>query len=250
MGLKPQLLYCAGGTAACKAAAERLSRSGVARIDHPAPEIDTLLLDVPSFSASGELRCGGRIEELLQRLPERILVIGGNLNHPALDGYKKLDLLRQEAYLAENAALTADCALRIAGQELDIAFSEAKAVIIGWGRIAKCLAPMLRDLGAQVTVAARKESDRAMARSLRLRAAAVEELAALAQETDLLINTAPAPILNQRQLGSWHAVKLDLASQKGLDSEDVLWARGLPGKMVSASSGALIARTILEVDAP
>ena len=188
--------------------------------------------------------------ELLQRLPERILVIGGNLNHPALDGYRKLDLLRQEAYLAENAALTADCALRIAGQELDIAFSEAKAVIIGWGRIAKCLAPMLRDLGAQVTVAARKESDRAMARSLRLRAAAVEELPALAQETDLLINTAPAPILAEQQLDSWHAMKLDLASQKGLDCEDVLWARGLPGKMVSASSGALIARTILEVDAP
>jgi hypothetical protein len=39
-------------------------------------------------------------------------------------------------------------------------------------------------------------------------------------------------------------LKIDLASQIGIEGDDVLWARGLPGKDAPESAGWLIARTI------
>ena len=40
---------------------------------------------------------------------------------------------------------------------------------------------------------------------------------------------------------------MDLASKKGIAGNDVIWARGLPGIHAPEESGALIARTILDL---
>lgn len=245
--MKPILFYSAGSTAACRFAGEFLARAGVPLIDHPAPEITHLLLDVPSFGPDGRLRGGGDIGQLLRMLPAGVCVIGGNLTHPALEGYETLDLLGLENYVADNAALTAECALRQAAEHLDAALSDTPAVIIGWGRIGKCLARLLLALGCDVTVVARKERDRAMLRALGCSAAAVEELPRLAKRTGLLFNTAPELILDEAQMEAWQScLAIDLASQKGLAGKNVLWARGLPGVVVPRSSGKLIAETILQ----
>lgn len=245
--MKPILFYSAGSTAACRFAGEHLARVGVPMIDHPAPEITHLLLDVPSFGPDGRLRGGGDIVQLLRMLPAEICVIGGNLSHPALEGYKTLDLLRIDDYVARNAALTAECALRRAAEHLDAALSDTPAVVIGWGRIGKCLAKLLRAVECDVTVAARKERDRAMLRALGYSAISIEALPQLASRAGLLFNTAPEPILDEGQMESWsRCLSIDLASQKGLAGKDVLWARGLPGVMVPRSSGKLIAETILQ----
>lgn len=244
--MKSTLFYIAGGTAACRFAGAYLARAGAALIDHPAPEITHLLLDVPSFGPDGRLRGGEAPEPLLRMLPDDIQVIGGNLSHPALEGYDKLDLLRLDSYVARNAALTAECALRRAMERLDAALADVPTVIIGWGRIGKCLAKMLLALGCDVTVAARKPSDRAMLQALGYSAAAIEDLPRLAGRTGLLFNTAPEPILDERQMEAFRGcLSIDLASQRGLAGEQVLWARGLPGILVPRSSGKLIAETIL-----
>lgn len=244
--MKPILFYSAGSTAACRFAGEYLAQAGVPLIDHPAPEITHLLLDVPSFGPDGRLRGGEEIEPLLRMLPQTLCVVGGNLNHPALDGYETLDLLQAEDYVARNAALTAECALRRAAEYLDTALSDTPTVIIGWGRIGKILAKTLLSFGCDVTVAARKERDRAMLRALGYSAAAIEDLPRLADRTGLLFNTAPEPILNEQQMNAFRScLAVDLASQRGLAGEQVLWARGLPGVVVPRSSGKLIAETIL-----
>ena len=119
-------------------------------------------------------------------------------------------------------------------------------MILGWGRIGKCLAKLLSALGTDVTIVARKEKDRAMIRALGYQAASVEDLNRLAPGKRLLFNTVPAPILGQEESAAWReCVKIDLASQRGLDGPDVIWSRGLPGVRTPVSSGALIARTIL-----
>lgn len=233
------LFYPAGGTPACRYAAEALAAEGAAVIDHPAPEITHLLLDAPSLTPAGELRGGGSLEELLRRLPEDVTVVGGGLNHPALAGRQTIDLLEREDYLCANAALTASCALRLAAEGLDTVLADTPTVIIGWGRIAQCLARMLTGLGAPVTIAARRERDRAMAAALGYGAA---ELGTL-PEAELLINTAPGP-LALSPAPRRDCRKLDLASRRGLEGEDVLWARGLPGRIVPRSSGALMAQVI------
>lgn len=242
------LIYPAGSTKACLYASQALALAGVPVTDHPTPEVTHLLLDVPSFSPEGSLRGGGELEPLLRMLPPGITIAGGNLNHPSLTGYQALDLLTDPMYLAKNAAITADCALRVAGAELDTVFTDSPALVIGWGRIGKCLARLLRGLGAEVTVAARKESDRAMLAALGYSSIDIGEIPALLPRYRLLFNTAPEKVLSGKQLtGCRHCVKIDLASKPGLEGSDVITARGLPGRYTPESSGKLIAETILRL---
>jgi dipicolinate synthase subunit A len=166
-------------------------------------------------------------------------VVGGNLNHPALERYQCVDLMQDAFYVAENANITAHCAVKLALSKLPITLEDQKVLVVGWGRIGKCLAQLLRNLGAEVAVQARKESDLAI-------------LAALGylprQKIDgyrVIFNTVPAPIIGETEceLCRSDCLKIDLASDQGIAGEDVLWARGLPGKDAPESSGRLIALT-------
>lgn len=236
--MNPILIYPVVSTEASAYALRILHKEGIRLIDHPAPEITHLMLDVPSFSNDGSLRRGGSLEAILERIPQNAAVIGGNLSHPALKGRETIDLLQNEAYLAKNAAITAHCALQVAAPMLKATFRDTPTLILGWGRIGKCLAAMLKALGTPVTVAARRESDRAMLNALGYET--VDD-SHLPQPVGLVFNTVPG----QHFEITPGCVQIDLASQKSLTGADVVWARGLPGKYAPESSGRLIAETIL-----
>lgn len=240
------LVYPVGNTEACRYASVFLKQAGVGLVDHPAPEVTHLLLDVPSFGADGRLRGGGELKRILEMLPSDIVVVGGNLMHPALEGYQVIDLLKDAQYLAVNAAITADCALQVAAPLLTTTFADSPALIIGWGRIGKCLGQLLRAVGADVTIAARKETDRAMIRALGFAAVDTGGISDLLSKYRLLFNTVPELILHKGELrGCRNCVKIDLASKPGINGDDVVWARGLPGIHAPESSGRLIAETFL-----
>ena len=244
--MKRILLYPIGTTDACRIACDDLTRHNIPLIDHPAPEVTHLLLDIPSFDASGDLRGGGSVHSILQMLPKDTTLIGGNLAPTIPNTYKTFDLLQDQDYLAVNAAITAVCALKIAAPLLKTTFADTPTLIIGWGRIGKCLGQLLRGMGAPVTIAARNPADRAMSQALGFRAAAIEDIPAALPSCKLLFNTAPELILTSRQLSPFPAcIKIDLASKPGILGEDVIIARGLPGIHAPESSGHLIAKTIL-----
>lgn len=243
------LLYLPDTGQAMAYAATALKERGILLADAPGPEVTHLLLPAPAFREDGTLKDGTELAHLLAQLPEKLTVMGGKLNHPALLDRKTVDLLEDPEYLAKNAAITADCALRVAGSQLPVVFQGCPVLIIGWGRIGKCLAELLQDLGADVTVAARKESDRAMLRALGFRAEAAPGQSVSLQRHRLLFNTAPAPVLSA-DAGSQcrrDCVKIDLASRLGLEGDGVIWARGLPGKLAPESSGLLIAETVIRL---
>lgn len=238
------LIYPAGVTKACTCAAEMLRRRGLSMTDHPTPEITHLLLDIPAFHSDGRLKDGSDPERLLSMLPQNITVAGGNLQHPALKTYRTLDFLQDDAYLAENAFITADCALKIAAPLIRATFADTPTLILGWGRIGKCLARLLKGLHCPVTVAARKKSDRALLHALGYEAVEIGELPVSLSQFQLLFNTIPAPILDTSDLpSSGSCVKIELASVNGIQSEDTIIARGLPGRYAPESSGRLIADT-------
>jgi dipicolinate synthase subunit A len=65
----------------------------------------------------------------------------------------------------------------------------------------------------------------------------------------VIFNTVPAPVLSS-QLQAFcrpECLKIDLASQQGIQGEDVVIARGLPGKEAPESSGRLIAEMVLKL---
>lgn len=240
-----RLIFCAGSTRASRFAATYLMEKGFSITTQPSPEASCLLLDVPSFGPEGQLRGGGTVEALLPRLAPDVVIFGGNLDHPALKNYRTADLLRDSSYLAENAYITAECALDVALPYLLVTLRRCPTLVIGWGRIGKCLGQLLKAIGAEVTIAARKETDRAMLRALGFRALDPQALAGDLRHYRLIFNTAPAMVLNAEKAAFCHpdCVKIELASAPGIEDDDVILARGLPGVHMPESSGKLIAET-------
>ena len=232
-----------------RAAAEALKRKGYGVVSHPCESVTHLLLPAPSFDDKGNLKGGGDLENVLTALPKNITIIGGNLPKDRLCGRKAIDLLKDPTYLADNAAITAYCAVRLAMMELPVMLRGCQVLIIGWGRIGRCLAALLWALEADVTVAARKETDRAMAHALGYHAEDPSTLGHNLNGFRLIFNTAPALVLSEEQVLHCrdNCLKIDLASTLGIAGKHVIWARGLPGKDAPESSGKLIAKTAIRL---
>lgn len=245
--MKALNFFSAGRTDALEHCIRFLRHRGCSVSAVPNAQVTHLLLPVPSFEADGSLKGGGELQGVLDQLPKDITVFGGNLNTPVLDGYKTADLLADPVYLAENANITAHCALKLAMKLLPITLRGCPVLIIGWGRIGKCLAALLRQIGAHVAVYARKEADRAMLLALGYETADIAPPAYDLMRYRVIFNTAPVMLLPEELLKncSPDCLKIDLASLPGMAGEDVIIARGLPNKDAPESSGILIGQTVL-----
>ena len=243
--MKNILIYPAGCTKGCLAAARALKSQGLPVADHITPEATHLLLDIPSFTQDGKLRSGADFSELMSALPEKITVIGGKLPPSVTEKYNSMDLLADDTYQFENAAITAECALRVAAERIPFTFRKAPVLIVGWGRIGKHLAFLLKSYGSRVSVLSRSPSHRAEAMSFGFHGLSPQELPKKLKSFRILFNTAPAMMI-PKEISEMapDRLKIDLASLPGIDSEDVVTARGLPGILVPESSGQLIADTI------
>ncbi len=193
-------------------------------------EATHLLLPVPSFEDDGQVKGGGA----LPSLGSDVTILGGNLQKLQC---QTADFLQDRYYLEENAAITARCALKYADIRPGM-----PVLVIGWGRIGKHLAPLLASLGADVTVAVRKEADWEALTAQGYKAVYMLDLKP--RKYDVVFNTAPASVLFSGECKE-DAVLIDLASVKGIFGKDVIRARGLPGKDAPEESGKLIAKTAL-----
>ena len=235
-------IYAAGFTPAMSHCIQKLKSEGFTIVSEPNQQVTHLLLPVPSFAPDGMIAGGGNLATLLTLLPKDITVIGGNLDRPELDYYRTIDLLQEEAYLAENAQITAHCAVKLILNQLPVIIDNCPVLIFGWGRIGKCLARLLRQMGADVTVCARKETDRSILKAMGYKAADYKQVDL--SRFRVILNTVPTMLF---PICPGNALKIDLASRLGIGSNDVIWARGLPGKDAPGSSGVLIAKTLMPI---
>lgn len=173
-------------------------------------------------------------------------VIGGNLDFLKPE-VERFDLLKDSFYLSANAAITAEAALGLILSHMKCAITEAEILILGWGRIGKCLTHQLKALNTHLTVYARKDQDRAMLKALSYSPITLEQMRKELPRFRCIVNTAPAPILTQADMLQVRSdcFKMDLASVLSIPGDGVLHAKGLPGKCKPEASGNLIAHTIL-----
>lgn len=233
--MKHLTFYIPENTPALYCAERYLAGQGCSLARSPAAEVTHLLLSVPT----------GNYEAYLEALSPEVTICGGNL--PAIAGRKTIDLLKDPIYTAKNAMITAHCALQTAAERLPVTWTGIQVLVVGWGRIGKCLASLLNTLGADVTVAARKPEDQAMVLALGCDALDTEGLVQALPRFRVIFNTVPRMLLPDTALCRRNCVKIDLASKPGIGGEGVIWARGLPGKMAPESSGRLIAETVLRL---
>ena len=103
-------------------------------------------------------------------------------------------------HLCANAAITAEAALAMILQGLHREITRANILILGWGRIGKCLTHQRHHLNANVTVYARKDTDRAMLSCLGYRHADRRELSRSLGRYQCIVNTIPAAVLSEEEL--------------------------------------------------
>lgn len=200
------------------------------------------------------------LEEILAF--QRPLYLGGKLNESFYSMAKKyncrcMDYLEREELNILNAIPTAEGAIQFAMEQLPITLHGAPCLVIGFGRIGKLLANMLRGIGATVSCAARKRSDLAWIEAMGYRAIAMDQLKHACSQQTVLFNTAPALLLTRDILKtlSPDTLLIDLASHPGgIDWEaakeyklQAFPCLSLPGKVAPVTAGIAIKNTILNM---
>ena len=259
-GIKPPVGECGEEMLRMEDAKRIISESQVVVLPLPATLDGVYLQHSP---AEGEERIS--LQTVLGLLPARCTVIGGKLPAAFADGARGMghsvfDYFESEAFQIRNAYITAEAAVSIAMNHLAKNLRGARIAITGYGRIAVQLADLLLRMGAEVTVAARRERDLAFAAcrgchtlSL-LHADSVEPLL---QGYDVICNTVPSWLFLRRHLEhiDRRTLYVELASAPGgIDvcaakelALPVFWASSLPGKYAPISAGELIGSCVQRI---
>ena len=234
-------VLCVTRSEAIRYAARYLSERGIPVTEKCAPDVTDVLLPVPSFSAGDEY-----LAHLLTQLPDDVILYGGNMHSALLEGYRYVDLLQDPYYLADNAAITAECALTILKRQFGAELKGKRVLVIGWGRIGKCLCQQLRDQGASVSAAARKIPDLAMIHALGHDSIPISDVPGKTEAFDIILNTVPSLLFPGIQTRE-DCIVMELASRPGMTGPKIYDGRGLPGKIAPMKSGNLIAGTFLRL---
>lgn len=229
-------------------------------------DADVIVLPVPICNGNkinapfydGEIKA----EEILDNISWKSIVLGGKFPDFMSERLKCRnvlfqDYLEREELAIKNAELTAEGALEIAISKTDISICGSKCLVTGWGRIAKFMAGILKALGADVTIFARKLSARAEAEALGFSAVSVLELENVIDSFDIVFNTVPAMLFDKDILAKMekNTLIIDLASKPGgVDFNEaenlglrVIHALGLPGKVAYKTAGKIIYDTIQNI---
>lgn len=166
------------------------------------------------------------------------------------------DYYDREEFAVCNAVATAEGALEIALRSFEGTINGSKCLVCGYGRIGKALTNILKSMGADLTVSARKPSDLAWIELSGAKAVRTDEL--YKQDSfDIIFNTIPAHILSCVLLAkiALHAVVIDLASgDGGVDKYAAqrlgitnIHALSLPGKAAPKTAGEIVKKTIYHI---
>ncbi len=201
-----------------------------------------------------------KLDELLNTVTEKQLIAGGRLSDLFIEKAvaKKCsvyDFYKSERLTILNAVATAEGALAIALNETNITLFGSKCAVLGYGRIGRVLARMLKNMGADVAVFARSEASLTWAEAEGYTALNFEQLQSKISKANIIFNTVPAVVIDKNVIEKTkeNVTIIDLASAPGgVDFEfakkmyrKVIFALSLPGKVAPESAGNIIADCIL-----
>ena len=240
-----------GGDARQAAAARALARAGYSV---GGPEMiavaDYILLPLPLDAARTPLA------ELLRAARPGTLALGGMLSVEAKAiaaeaGVELVDYFAREELTIRNAIPTAEGCIGILMKE------RSSILLTGFGPVGQALGVRLAALGAQVTAAARRPAQRALAESLGLRSVPIDRLGQIAPAFDTVVNTVPAPVLSEAVLARLRPQSfiVDLASRPGGTDFDAarrlghraIHALSLPAACAPETAGEAVARTVCDM---
>lgn len=214
---------------------------------------DKIVLGIP-FSKDGEtLNAEDKVSitNLIIRLKQSQSIYGGVLSSDFIlkaqnKGVKCFDFMKYEEFAILNTIPTVEGAIELAIKNTDITLHNSDVLVVGYGRIGKYLSKILKDMGAHVSVSARKYEDFAWINTYGYEKIEYNHLNEKVERYDVIFNTVPYIVLDKVILDKVNkeCLIIDLASKPGgVDFEYVrstglkcIWALGLPGKVACKSA--------------
>ncbi len=198
-------------------------------------------------------------EKLFSNLKNKVVfagIVSSLIEDVKPSGLYIRDYYQREDFLIPNALLTAEGAVSIALKEYGKSIFSSRCLVVGFGRIGKILAKLLKNMGAKVTVSARSVKDVSLAKISGFETTNVSKISEKT-DFDLIFNTVPALVLNEGVLGYLSSARMiiDLASSPGgtdkLAAEELgiklIPALGIPGKCFPEAAGEIIADVIYKM---
>ncbi len=214
---------------------------------------DVIILPIPVTRDGIYLNSQRRVKlsDILSVLDRGQIVMGGLCEDLGITDYYNCECMQMQ-----NAIPTAEGALHVAMENTVITINQSKCAILGYGRIGKILASMLKDLGAEVTVYARNPKDLELAKAFGHNSMNINMPEGL-DSFDIIFNTVPKNVLDYDRLGETkrEVVIIELASKPyGVDFEAceklnrrLIVASGLPGKVAPKTAGKILCNVILDL---
>jgi len=240
---------------------EDIEKYLIDNIEDGIKEADKIILGIP-FSRDGEtLNALSKISitYLENQLRENQVIYGGGLSDDFLlkshnKGAKCFDFMKFEEFAILNTIPTVEGAIEIAIKNTDITLHDSNILVVGYGRIGKLLSKILRDMGAKVSVSARKNEDFAWIKTYGYDKVEYTNLFEKVKTYDIIFNTVPYMIFHECVLDKMNKETLiiDLASKPGgVNFEyankigiNCIWALGLPGKVACKSAAKYMVEII------
>jgi len=235
-------------------------------IEEAVQDVDVVIGPIPLSSNNVEINTPFSdntvtLEELSKKVEEKIL-IAGNIKSEfySLKQNEKIniiDLLDREELVVLNTISTAEGAIQIAMEETPRTIHGSKVLVLGFGRVGKILANMLKGIGADVYCEARKNVDLAWIKAYGYNPVRLNELEGCLNQFDIIINTIPSIVLDEENLKllNQECLIIDLASNPGgVDRTaakklgiKTIWALSLPGKVAPLTSAEFIKDTMYNI---
>lgn len=203
--------------------------------------------------------------ELINYISENTLILGGNIPnsfYSLAPKNKLIDYYQNESFQISNALLSAEGAIYYAMDKITDSIYGSKIAILGFGRIGKILSYLLKAQGAEISIFARKETDRAWGRLIgfnvaRINDNIIDKTIDQPYEFDIIFNTIPNHIMDEDfiRMLTPKTLIIDLASYPyGIDGVlvDKYGLRyhqesGIPGRYAPKSAGEIIGKTIFSI---
>lgn len=200
------------------------------------------------------------IDYLIEKLKDsKKTLVSGVINSNVMDKLREnnidvIDIMQCEEFSIKNAAATSEGAIKKAIEMTEYTLNNSNILILGYGRIGKCLSRNLEGFGANIYCEARKLKDIALIKTMGYNEVDLVNLDKVLPDMDIIFNTIPTLILDKERVGKLksNACVIDLASAPGgVDFEELYkrkintcWYLAVPSKDSPYSAALYIKETL------
>ena len=227
---------------------------------------DAVILPLPvskdGKSINSTVPINESIDEIISFIGGDTVVFGGMINKGIENKLKNkkikyFDYFSREDLTVKNTVPTVQGILKVIIDNIDYTIHSSEIAVFGYGRVARITADVLSDIGAKVTVCARKKSDLVNANIKNMKSCYIKDFYTVSTGYDIIVNTVPSVVIDRKILENIKSdcLIIDVSSAPyGVDfaSAHELNIRAfqcpsLPGKVAPKTSGIIIAETIIDI---